>query len=92
MELIPYNQHRQPSPRIRPVDPLEGWLIVVELFPKNVKHADIRWNPATGEWFCARCGRTSNHLLEPDAKSELEQYDCELGSRSSHNRGRVPDW
>ena len=44
------------------------------------KH-DLRWNPLTKEWFCIRCGRTSDHVTESDAKGELQQYDCVLPSR-----------
>jgi hypothetical protein len=41
-----------------------------------MKHENIRWNPATQEWFCAKCGRTSDHSKELDARFELEQYEC----------------
>ncbi len=38
--------------------------------------SDIRWNPGTHEWFCARCGRTSDRVNEHDARLQFEQYDC----------------
>jgi hypothetical protein len=45
---------------------------------RPVKHRDIRWNPATQERFCLVCGRTSDHASQPDARVELEQYDCHI--------------
>jgi hypothetical protein len=41
-----------------------------------VKHNELRWNPHTQEWFCAACGRTSDHMTEEDARVELEYFDC----------------
>jgi len=43
-----------------------------------MKHPSIRWNPATQEWFCLVCGRTSDHANELDAHVELEQYECNV--------------
>ena len=43
-----------------------------------MKHIHIRWNPATKEWFCTKCGRTSKHIGMEDAHAEIEQYDCEV--------------
>jgi hypothetical protein len=43
-----------------------------------MKHVTILWNPATEEWFCTKCGRTSDHISEQDARVELEQLDCEV--------------
>jgi len=43
-----------------------------------MKHKDIRWNRETEEWYCAKCGRTSDHLKKEDALVELEQFECEL--------------
>ncbi|MBZ5652170.1 MAG: hypothetical protein LAO18_16995 [Acidobacteriia bacterium] len=40
------------------------------------KHELISWNPATQEWFCTKCGRTSDHTHEKDARVELEQHEC----------------
>ena len=42
------------------------------------KHADVRWNNEIQEWFCAKCGHTSDHVTKEDALIELEQYECEL--------------
>jgi hypothetical protein len=44
----------------------------------SMKHVSIRWNPATQEWFCTKCGRTSDHISVADAHAELDQYDCEI--------------
>ena len=41
-----------------------------------MKHANLRWNPGTGEWFCTKCGRTSDHVSVNDAQEELDQYEC----------------
>jgi len=41
-----------------------------------MKHAVIRWNPATREHFCVRCGRTSDAISIADAQERLEKYDC----------------
>jgi hypothetical protein len=41
-----------------------------------MKHPTIIWNPATEEWFCVKCGRSSDHLTLQDAQWELNQYDC----------------
>ena len=43
-----------------------------------MKHVTILWNPATQEWFCTKCGRTSDHIRVQDAHAELDQYDCEV--------------
>jgi hypothetical protein len=43
-----------------------------------MRHKDIRWNREIQEWYCAKCGRTSDHANKEDALVELEQYDCEL--------------
>jgi hypothetical protein len=44
----------------------------------SLKHTDVLWNEEMQEWFCAKCGRTSDHFTKEDALVELEQYDCEL--------------
>jgi hypothetical protein len=41
-------------------------------------HQPIVWNEATDEWFCARCGQTSNCIAWDDAKSELNLSECRL--------------
>jgi hypothetical protein len=43
-----------------------------------MKHEDIRWNRINGEWFCAKCGRVSSHMVKEDAQAELEKYPCHL--------------
>src|ERR1700687_1661525 len=48
-----------------------------------MKHLVIRWNPATQEWFCIKCGRTSDHISEEDAHVELDQHDCQLPSQGT---------
>jgi hypothetical protein len=42
-----------------------------------MKHLEIRWNPELQEWFCVRCGRTSDHLVREDAQTEMELFECE---------------
>ena len=44
----------------------------------DFKHSNLRWNPATREWFCLKCGRTSEHAAEKDAATELSAFSCEL--------------
>jgi hypothetical protein len=38
----------------------------------------MRWNPETREWFCVKCGRTSDHTTVEGAKEEFNQSDCEV--------------
>jgi len=45
-----------------------------------MKHLSVCWNPATREWYCTRCGRTSDHTSVQEAHVELDQYDCQLTS------------
>ncbi len=45
-----------------------------------MKHAVVRWNPATSEHFCVRCGRTSDAINIADAQERLEKYDCVVPS------------
>jgi len=49
----------------------------------SVKHLVIRWNPSTQEYFCPKCGRTSEELSIHDARAKLEQYGCEIPSVDS---------
>ena len=46
------------------------------------EHADVRWNPDLGEWFCAKCGQTSDHKEKDDAIRELENFDCSIHGTS----------
>ena len=43
-----------------------------------MRHGEIRWNPELQEWFCVRCGLTSDHTLREDAQAEMELFECEL--------------
>ncbi len=45
-------------------------------------HPDIRWNPDLQEWFCAKCGLTSDHAAEQDAVAEMATFDCTLQGTS----------
>jgi hypothetical protein len=46
-----------------------------------MKHRNIRWNPELQEWFCVRCGRTSDHAMLDDAQVEKAQFECDLPTR-----------
>jgi len=48
--------------------------------PFTVKHSEIRWNPELEEWFCVRCGRTSDHAVREDAQAEMDVFECVLPS------------
>jgi hypothetical protein len=43
-----------------------------------MKHTVVRWNPATSEHFCPKCGRTSDATSAADAQESLDQYDCKI--------------
>jgi hypothetical protein len=45
-----------------------------------MNHENLLWNAATREWFCTRCGRTSNNASVFEAQSALERYECQLPS------------
>jgi hypothetical protein len=45
-----------------------------------MNHEYLLWNAATREWFCTRCGRTSDNTSVFDAQSALERYECQLPS------------
>jgi hypothetical protein len=51
-----------------------------------MKHAEIRWNPELQEWFCVRCGRTSDHISKKDAEVELDFTSCRNRCRPSRGR------
>jgi hypothetical protein len=53
-------------------------LHILNDMPTTSEHADVRWNPDLMEWFCARCGMTSDHVNEQDAKNELSNHQCEM--------------
>ena len=50
------------------------------LQPSLAQHK-IRWNPELQEWFCATCGRTSDHLVHDDADAQMER--CEFADRGA---------
>lgn len=45
-----------------------------------MKHENLIWNPGTREWFCTKCGRTSERTNVHDAHIEFDQYECEVPS------------
>jgi hypothetical protein len=45
-----------------------------------MKHLDIRWNPLTLQWFCTKCGRTSDQTNVHAAHEKLDQYECQIPS------------
>jgi len=44
------------------------------------RHLNLTWNPVTKEWFCARCGRTSDQETVHDAQVALAPYECTVPS------------
>ena len=46
----------------------------------DMKHAVVRWNPATRQHFCTHCGRTSDAINLADALERLQKYDCAVPS------------
>ncbi len=51
-----------------------------------MRHEEIRWNPALEEWFCIRCGRTSDHVSEEPARKEIDAFECMILSVEDMNR------
>ena len=50
---------------------------------KSFFHDDIRWHPELQEWFCAKCGQTSDHKAQDDAVAEMSAFECSLlGTRA----------
>jgi hypothetical protein len=43
-----------------------------------MRHENIVWNPGTENWFCQKCGRTSDQQTVQEAQLELDQYECNL--------------
>ena len=39
-------------------------------------HLAIRWQPDFKEWYCIKCGRTSDSAIEGDAWIEINGFDC----------------
>jgi hypothetical protein len=50
-----------------------------------MKHPELQWNPASKEWFCVRCFKTSDHLCREDAQVELNQSECGTDNCSKPN-------
>jgi hypothetical protein len=44
----------------------------------QMRHPEVRWNRNLQEWFCVRCGRTSDDVVYDDAQTELGLFECEL--------------
>jgi hypothetical protein len=57
-----------------------------------MKHLHIRWNPELQEWFCVKCGRTSDHVVRQDAQTEMELFQCEIPTTGSPPLGRNPPY
>jgi len=45
-----------------------------------MKHVNVRWNPVTQQWFCTKCGRTSDQANVDAAFEELDPYECHVPS------------
>lgn len=45
-----------------------------------MKHEKIIWNPGTENWFCAKCGHTSEQTNIQEAELELDQQECTVPS------------
>jgi hypothetical protein len=58
---------RPREPESSPPNPKAAW-----------RHAILRWNGALGEWFCTKCGRSSDQVTVEDAHVELAQFECRL--------------
>jgi hypothetical protein len=43
-----------------------------------MKHEELRWNSDLEEWFCPKCGRTSDQTVREEAQAEIELFACEL--------------
>jgi hypothetical protein len=43
-----------------------------------MKHDELRWNADLEEWYCTRCGRSSDQHLLAEAQAEIELFDCNL--------------
>jgi hypothetical protein len=55
-----------------------------------MKHRNIRWNPELQEWFCVRCGRTSDHAMLDDAQVEMEQFECDFPTTEQTKQNNPP--
>ena len=43
---------------------------------KTLMHVAIRWHPELKEWYCIKCGRTSDHEIEDNAWIEINGFEC----------------
>jgi hypothetical protein len=41
-------------------------------------HGNVRWNPLTLQWFCMKCGRTSDRTDVHAALEELDLQECNI--------------
>ena len=55
-----------------------------------MKHLNIRWNSELQEWFCLRCGQTSDHAILHDAQVEMEQFECDLATTMEQPKQNTP--
>jgi hypothetical protein len=55
-----------------------------------MKHRNIRWNTELQEWFCVRCGRTSDHAMLDDAQVEMEQFECDFPTTEQTKQNNPP--
>jgi len=53
---------------------------------RKMKHPELRWNPSLQEWFCVKCGRTSDHIDQEDAKTGLESFECEFPTTRARDK------
>jgi len=51
-------------------------IMTAEMSEKD--HSDVRWNPDLRQWYCAKCGLTSDHVAEQDAVAAMAAFDCTL--------------
>ncbi len=45
-----------------------------------MRHENTVWNPGTQNWFCTKCGRTSDQVSVEEAQIELQQHECNIPS------------
>jgi hypothetical protein len=57
----------------------------------SMKHLKIIWNPAIKQWFCSKCGRTSDHVSELQARAELDRCECQIPYVEAAVRAPVGD-
>jgi hypothetical protein len=67
-----------------------GAIAAARMASESMRHERLVWNPSTQEWFCTKCGRTSGHASEQDARSELEKRLCHVPSVETPRAARNP--